>query len=125
MSNPSTAARPGELHLAAVVLILSAGVLAAAQVGKVPPLLPSIRNELGLSLVSAGWMTSLTTLTGALFGATFGFVADRLGATRMLLAGLALLAGAGLAGAAAAGGNSLAISRALESIGLILSLIHI
>mgnify|MGYP003671535783 CR=1 FL=1 len=106
-------------RLAVIVLVLSAGILAAAQVGKVPPLLPAIRGELALTLVEAGWMTSLTTLTGALFGATFGFLADRLGAARMLLAGLALLAGAGLAGAAAVSGSGLAGTRALESIGLI------
>lgn len=106
-------------RIGAIVLVLLSGVLVAAQVGKVPPLLPAIRDELGLNLVEAGWMTSLTTLTGALFGATFGFVVDRIGAGRMLLAGLALLIGSGLAGAIAISGTGLAATRALESIGLL------
>lgn len=114
MRSDAIRSRPG-----AIVLVLAAGVLGAAQVGKVPPLLPALRDDLGLSLVEAGWMTSLTTLTGALLGATFGFVVDRVGAARMLLAGLALLIGAGLAGAIAISGTALAATRALESIGLL------
>lgn len=109
----------GRAHTGAIVLVLLSGALVAAQVGKVPPLLPAIRGELDIDLVGAGWLTSLTTLTGALFGATFGFVVDRIGAGRMLLAGLALLIGAGLAGAIAFSEASLAFTRALESIGLL------
>ena len=112
-------AREDAGHPVVVAAVLAAGILAAAQIGKVPPLLPAIQGELDLTLVEAGWMISLMTMTGAVFGATFGFVADRAGAARTLLSGLALLAAAGLAGSWAQSGAALAVTRALESVGLV------
>ena len=39
-------------------LLVAAGVVAAFHVGKVPPSIPSIREELGASLGQAGWLLS-------------------------------------------------------------------
>jgi hypothetical protein len=42
-----------------VAIALVAGLIAAAYVGKLPPALPAIRAELGLDLISAGYLASL------------------------------------------------------------------
>ena len=84
-------------HPAAVAAVLAAGLAAALNVGKVPVALPLLRAELGLTLVQAGWVSSMLT-TLALLGAAFvGMWVGRIGALRMVLAGLALCT-AGLAG---------------------------
>jgi hypothetical protein len=41
-----------------VVWALLAGVIAADHVGKLPPALPSIRADLGLDIIAAGWLAS-------------------------------------------------------------------
>ena len=51
-----------------VMIAIAAGIVAAVQVSKVPPLITLLQTELGLSLVAAGWLASLFNLTGALFG---------------------------------------------------------
>ena len=50
-------------HTVALVgLLVAAGMVAAFHVGKVPPALPSIRAELGVSLQQAGWLLSAINL---------------------------------------------------------------
>ncbi|MDP6255701.1 MAG: MFS transporter [Alphaproteobacteria bacterium] len=90
--------------------------MAAVQVGKVPPLITSLQAELGLSLMAAGWLASLFNLTGALFGVMGGAMADKMGARRVLMAGLAGLALAGYAGALAPGPAWLLSCRVIESV---------
>ena len=58
-------------HWAAVAAVLAAGLAIALNVGKVPVALPALRAELGLTLVQAGWVSSMLT-TVAVFGAAFG-----------------------------------------------------
>jgi MFS family permease len=84
-----------------VAIAIAAGIVAAIQVGKIPPLITLLQAELGLSLVAAGWLVSLFNLTGALFGVLGGATADKLGARRVLLAGLGVMALASFAGALA------------------------
>ncbi len=47
---------------ALVGLLVAAGIVAAFHVGKVPPALPSIREDLGASLRQAGWLLSIVNL---------------------------------------------------------------
>ena len=107
----------------AVVLVLAAGVVAAAQVGKAPPALPIIRAELGLSLVQAGWVATAINSVTATLGIALGLVAARLGGRNALLAGLGLLALGSIAGLAAASGTVLTASRVLESVGFVLVIV--
>ena len=51
-----------------VWMALFAGIVAGLQVGKVPPVLSVLRNELGIDLVTAGWVASLFSGCGALLG---------------------------------------------------------
>jgi MFS family permease len=98
-----------------VLVAISAGIVAAVQVGKVPPLITQLQAELGLTLVAAGWLASLFNLFGALFGVMAGAVADKLGARRVLLVGLGGLAAAGFAGALASDVVWLLFCRMIES----------
>ncbi len=103
-----------------VALICAAGVLVAFQVGKAPAALPALRAELGLSLVTAGWIISIFNLIAALCGALAGIAGDRLGYRRMILLGLLLVSSASLAGAAAEGPALILGTRLLEGVGFIL-----
>ena len=71
--------------------MIASGVAASLHVGKVPPALPALRDELGLGLVPAGWVASIFNLMGATLGVASGLVADRIGARRVLAAGLVFL----------------------------------
>jgi predicted MFS family arabinose efflux permease len=103
----------------AVAAALFAGVVAAGYVGKLPPALPALKSEFGLSLVAAGWVVSTFNTVALATAVGFGLVADRIGAFRFALAGLALLAVGGVAGAAAPSGAWLIVSRVVEGAGLL------
>ncbi|MBT9489448.1 MAG: MFS transporter [Rubrivivax sp.] len=97
--------------------VLAAGLAAALNVGKVPVALPLLRAELGLTLVQAGWVSSMLT-TLALLGAAFvGMWVGRVGALRMVLAGLALCTTASVAATAWPGWAPLMASRLVEGLG--------
>ena len=102
-----------------VAAALLAGVVAAAYVGKLPPALPALKTEFGLSLVAAGWVVSTFNTVALATAVGFGLLADRIGAFRFALAGLALLAAGGLSGAAAPSGAWLIVSRVVEGAGLL------
>lgn len=102
-----------------VVLAFAAGIAAAMQVGKVPPALPSIRGELGLSLVATGWVASLFNAIGATAGALTGLVADRLGRRRAVLLGLSFLSMGSALGGVADGTAALLAARFLEGVGFV------
>jgi MFS family permease len=102
-----------------VALAFAAGIAGAMQVGKVPPALTLIRNDLGLSLVAAGWVASLFNLIGATAGMLTGVVADRLGRRNVVLIGLGALAAGSALGALAPDSATLLFSRFLEGLGFI------
>ncbi len=102
-----------------VVVTALTGVVAAMQVGKVPPSLPLIRDELGLSLVTAGWLSSMITLAGSLLGIAFGVVTERVGGRSMVLLGLFALAVGSSLGAISETIAPLLLSRALEGLGYV------
>lgn len=102
-----------------VALLVAAGVVVAWQVGKAPPALPLIRQDLALSLTLGGWVLSIFSVVGVTGGMVAGAVADRLGHRRVILACLMLVAGASLLGATARGPGLLLASRAVEGLGFI------
>ncbi len=107
---------PGQSRWGVVIIAIAAGIVAAIQVGKVPPLITLLQAELGLSLVAAGWLVSLFNLTGAVFGAMGGAMADKLGARRVLMGSLCGMALAGFGGAMAPDPTWLLSFRVLESV---------
>ena len=103
----------------AVAVALLAGVVAGMHVGKVPPVLPDLRGELGLGLVAAGWMASAIAAATALLGLAVGALADRTGPARPLAACMILLIVGGTLGAAAPGAGWLLAGRLVEAAGFV------
>jgi len=102
-----------------VTLAILAGVVAAIQVGKVPPALPILRAELGIGLITAGWVASLVNICGAALGVASGLLIDRAGPRRLMLISLLILGLGGWVGAMAESGAMLLASRFLEGLGLV------
>jgi len=76
----------------AALLVIVAGVVAALHVGKLPPGIPVLRAELGMTLVQGGFLLSVMQMAGMTLGILAGLLADRMGLRRTMLAGLCLLA---------------------------------
>jgi MFS family permease len=109
----------GKTRWGVVAMALTAGLIAAGHVGILPPALPAIRADLGLDLVTAGYLASLFGATGMLIAVFLGILADRANHRRLAIAGLALMALSGLAGSFARNGSDLLVSRFLEGIGFL------
>lgn len=103
-----------------VGLAVGAGVLGAFQIGKVPVALGSLRLDLGLGLVAAGWVISLFNLVGVFGGAPMGAAVGRFGDRRVAAAGLAVFALAGLMGALALNPAIMLLSRLFEGLGFLM-----
>ena len=104
----------------AVWVVFAGGLAAGALIGKVPPALPVMRADLGLTVLQSGFIATMLYAIGAFVGVFGGAFADRYGQKRFALAGLAAMAGGGVIGAASQGYSLLLASRALEGIGFIL-----
>ena len=100
-----------------------AGCIAAFQIGKTAASLALIIEELSLSLFQAGLIVSLFTLVGALLGAGFGVVGDRIGHLRTACTGLAISAAGSLLGALTENFAWLLATRLLEGFGFILAIV--
>ena len=103
-----------------VSVMIASGVAASLHVGKVPPALPALRDELGLGLVAGGWVASIFNLIGATLGIASGLAADRLGARRVLCAGLMFLIAGSIWGATTDSGIALLATRVLAGLGLVI-----
>ena len=102
-------------------IVILAGVSAALHVAKLPPALPVLQQELGITLVQAGFLLSLVQLATMALGVVAGLTADGIGLKRSMLIGLGLLFGAGLAGGWAQGVGTLLVLRALEGLGFLMA----
>jgi MFS family permease len=108
-----------------VFLLVGAGVIGGCHVGKVPAALTVLRSDLGLGLVAAGWVISMFNVIGLLTGMALGALADTAGHRRLMLAGLAALALAGLFGAASVNGAMLLLSRLFEGFGFMMTVVAV
>jgi len=100
-----------------VLALVGAGIVAAFHIGKAPAALPAMRAELGLTLAESAWVISAFNVLGVATGMALGALADRLGHRRVVLAGFALLAAAGMAGAMARGPAGILAARFAEGLG--------
>ena len=64
----STAAPRTATNWPIVFLLVGAGVIGGCHVGKVPAALPVLRADLGLSLVTAGWVLGMFNVIGLVTG---------------------------------------------------------
>ncbi len=102
-----------------VATIIGVGIVNVMIMGRVLPALPLLRAELDLGLVTAGWVISLYSLIGALFGILIGTLADRIGHARQMVACLLFVSGGAAIGALAEGAALLLVSRLIEGIGYV------
>lgn len=63
-----------EMRRGVVAIAMLAAVIAAGDVGKLPPALPLTRAEFGLHIVTAGWLASIFSAIGMLSAIVFGAV---------------------------------------------------
>ncbi|MCF8149255.1 MAG: MFS transporter [Burkholderiaceae bacterium] len=103
----------------AVLAALLCGIAVAMNVGKVPIALPLLRAEFGLSLVAAGWVSSMINTLAIVSGVFVGLLGDRFGALRTCLAGLAISILGGVLGMLAGNELVLLVSRFAEGAGVV------
>ena len=101
-------------------LVVLAGGVAALQVGKLPPALPALQAELGLTLVQSGFLLSVVQLAGLSLAVFMGLWADGMGLKRSMVRGLCLLALASGLGGFATSVTALLALRAIEGLGFLL-----
>ena len=106
-------------HWPTILIAVAAGVITAMQVGKVPPALPVIAEDLELSRVTAGLVASMFFVFGAIFGVAVGGLADRFGERRLMFSGLAFLLLGTLIGGLIVDSGVLLATRVLEGVGYI------
>ena len=104
----------------AVWVIFAGGLAAGAYMTKVPPALPALRADLGLTLVQSGLVQTMLYTLGATAGMFFGVLGERAGVKRAALAGLGMMVAGGLLGALAGSYGTLLASRFLEGAGFLL-----
>ena len=107
-------------HNRSAWLVVAAGGVAALQVGKLPPALPALQAELGLTLVQSGFLLSMVQLAGMSLAVFMGLWADGMGLKRSMVRGLCLLALASGLGAFATSTPELLALRAIEGLGFLL-----
>ena len=95
------------------------------QVGKVPPAILALRDDLGLGIVAAAWVLSLFSAIGAVFGCLAGSIANRFGERATTIAALICMAGASAIGARADGAPLLLASRAVEGTAFVVAVVAI
>ncbi|HCP76559.1 MAG TPA: TetR family transcriptional regulator, partial [Pusillimonas sp.] len=86
-----TAAPTGETSNRLAYLVVIAGVVAGLHVWKLPPSLPVLQAQLGLTLVESGFLLSMVQSAGMFLGLVVGLFAEKIGLRRCVLIGLTLL----------------------------------
>ncbi|MFD1712022.1 MFS transporter [Ottowia sp. GY511] len=121
MNSPAAASTgPSPRSSGAAWIVILAGVSAALHVGKLPPAIPALQAELGLTLVQAGFLLSLVQLATMALGIVAGLLADGIGLRRCVLIGLCVLVLAGAAGGFMHSATGLLVLRAVEGVGVLL-----
>jgi len=106
--------------LGAWIVILS-GVVAALQMGKLPPALPELQSQMGVSWVQAGFLLSMVQFAGLSLGLLVGLFADRWGLRLCILCGLVALSVASFWGGLVSSPEALLWLRGMEGFGFLLA----
>ena len=108
-----------------VLLVFAAGCSVALHLGKAPPALPILRDVWGLSLTRTGLVISVFTILVALLGVPLGLLVRRFGNVRFTITGIAMAGIGALAGAEASSLNALLLTRAIEGMGWIITVVSL
>ncbi len=96
-----------------------AGIVAATQIGMVPPAIPEIRADLGVGLVTIGWIVSVFNLMAAILAIAIGMMADRMDIRKVISAGIVMLILGAVAGGFSHSAFSLIGARVIAGLGLV------
>lgn len=113
------------LRIAAIVVLLLAGVFAGTQLGKIAPLVKWYRNDLGFSLVLIGWLTSMIAIFVALVALPAGWAIELAGMRRSFVLASMLLVAGGLALAVLQAPTAILLARMVEGVGYLVLVIAI
>jgi MFS family permease len=116
-SDSTKQASPQGIHPSWVIVLT--GMCAALHVAKIPPALPVLQVELGLTLLQAGFLLSAVQVASMTLGLLVGLSVDGLGLKRSMLFGLGLLFVASALGGFARHADVLLFLRALEGLGFL------
>ncbi len=108
------------LRLTAIALLLLTGVFTGAQLAKTAPLIGWYVEDLGLTLVEAGWVTALIGIFVALAALPAGFAIARMGPHRSFVVASAIIVPGGLVLAAATEPPMIFGARVLEGAGYVI-----
>jgi len=100
--------------------IIAAGFVAAMHVGKLPPAVPVLQAELGISLVQAGFLLSVVQVAGMCMALVLGSYTAKIGLKCCVLLGLSLLAFASFTGGFVQAFPGLLALRVVEGFGFLL-----
>ncbi|WP_273776779.1 MFS transporter [Acinetobacter sp. GSS19] len=100
--------------------IIVAGFVAAMHIGKLPPAVPVLQAELGISLVQAGFLLSLVQGAGMLFALTLGSYTEKIGLKRCIVLGLLLLSMGSYLGSRSHSINLMLLLRVIEGFGFLI-----
>lgn len=113
------------LRAATLALLLAAGVLAGAQLGKIAPLVGWYQDEIGFSLTLIGWLTAMIGIFVALASLPAGWAIDRIGTRVSFFVGAVVLAAGGFAVAALRMPEAILVARLVEGFGYLILVIAI
>lgn len=102
---------------AAQTWLYTAGILAAAQLGKMPVIMTAASGALQVNLVTSGIIISLIELAGAIFGSVAAFRSARIGHRKTVLISMTALSIGNLGEACAYDAATMLVARTVESIG--------
>ncbi len=117
MSDAAAGSRAGGRDGAIIALIAAAHFLSHFYLMALPPLLPMMREDLGLSYAALGSAVSLLAAVTALGQTPIGVLVDRTGAATWLVAGNALMIAGTLGIAAAPGLGVLLVAAVVSGLG--------
>ncbi|MEU9798609.1 MFS transporter [Streptomyces sp. NPDC051000] len=118
-ATPARPARAPSPHSRLIVPVLAfCGVVVAVMQTLVVPLLPHVPDLTGASPGAAGWLVTITLLTGAVFTPVLGRVGDMYGKRRVLLASLGVLTAGSVLCAVSSDIAVLITGRALQGAAL-------
>jgi MFS family permease len=103
--------------LFAITLVLAAGALTGAQLGKIAPLVGWYQSDMGFSLVAVGWLTAVLAIFIAVAALPAGWLIDRMGLGRAFHVGAAALAIGAVALALSPTPLAVFAARIVEAIG--------
>jgi MFS family permease len=100
-----------------LAIAMSVGAMGTLGFSVTAPLLPDLATAFGVSRGSIGWVQAAVSIAGVLLSALIGYLADRLGRRRVVLASLLLFTVFGCAGFLTRTFEGLIAVRVLQGIG--------